>query len=71
MYFLIPKNGLSLMTYLYNVEASKAPLCGLPRSNSNFNTRGGPYSKEKYHGDLFESWDLYLVFRDKLRQVWI
>ena len=50
---------------------SRRVLLGLPRSNSNFNSRGGRYSKEKYHGDLYESWDLYLVFRDKLRQVWI
>ena len=71
MYFLIPKSGLSLMTCVDHLEASKAPLCGLPRSNSNFNSRGGPYSKEKDHGDFDVSWDLYLVFRDKLRQVWV
>lgn len=71
MYLLIPKSGLSLMTCVDNLEASKAPLCGLQRSNSNFNSRGGPYSKKKDHEDFDVSWDLYLVFRDKLRQGWI
>ena len=46
-------------------------LLGLPRPNSNFNLRGGTYSKEKYHGDLNVPWDFYLVFRDKVKQVWI
>jgi len=71
MYFLIRKSGLSLMTCVDHLKASKEPLCGLPRSNSNFNSRGGPYSKEKDHGDFDVSWDLYIVFRDKLRQVCI
>ena len=52
MYLLIPKNGLSLMTCVDHLEASKAPLCGIPRSNSNLNSKGGPYSKENDHGDL-------------------
>ena len=59
------------MTCVDHLEASKAPLCGFPRTNSNFNSRGGPYAKEKDHGDIVVSCDLYLVFRDKLRQVWV
>ena len=65
MYLLIPKSGLSLMTCVDHLEVSKAPLCGLPRSNSNFKSRGGPYSKEKDHGDFDVSWDLYLIFNHK------
>lgn len=51
MYLLIPKSGLSLMTTVDHLEASKAPVCGLLISNSNFNSKGGPYSKEKDHGE--------------------
>ena len=50
---------------------SRRVLLGLSSTNSNSNSIGRPYSKEKDHGDLDVSWDLYLVFRDKLRQVWI
>ena len=62
---------MSFVTCVGLFGGSRRVLLGLPRSNSNFNSRGGPYSKEKDHGYLDMSWDLYLVFRDKLRQVWI
>ena len=62
---------MSFVTCVGLFGGSKRVLLGLPNTNSNFNSRGGPYSKEKDHGDLDVSWDLYLVFRDKLRQIWI
>jgi len=34
---------------------SRKVLLVLPSTNSNFNSRGGPYSKEKDHGELYES----------------
>ena len=36
MYLIIPKSGLSLMTCVGHLEASKAPLCGLQCTNLNF-----------------------------------
>lgn len=62
---------VSFVTCVGLLGGSRRVLLGLPSTNSNFNSRGGTYSKEKYHGDLDMSWDFYLVFRDKLRQVWI
>ena len=62
---------MSFVTCVGLFGGSRRVLLGLPSTNLNFKSRGGPYSKEKYHGDIDVSWDLYLVFRDKLRQLWI
>lgn len=43
---------MSFVTCVGLFGGSKRVLLSLPRSNSNFNSRGGPYSKEKDHGDL-------------------
>ena len=62
---------MSFVTCVGLFGGSRRVLLGLQNTNSNFNSRGGPYSKEKNHGDLDVSWDSYIVFRDNSRQVWI